>query len=385
MKQIPYGRHFIDNNDIRAVVKSLNRDFITTGDAVKKLEDQITKFTGSKYAVTCNSGTSALMCIFNSLDIKTGDNVIVPAINFIATINLLKITGANIYLADVNKDTGQSTSKEILNCIERNKLKKIKAIISMYLGGYPDDIKQLYLLKKKFNCFLIEDACHALGSNYIYNNKFYKIGSCKHSDACAFSLHPLKSITAGEGGIITTNSKNLYQNSLLFRSHGIIRSKNHYQYNVKKTGLNLRLSDINCSLASSQLNKINKFINKRNKIKKLYDKLLSKSNFIRKKLHNPNDSVSCCHLYQVQIDIKKIKINIDSIIKKMLKKKIILQKHYIPVYKHTLYKKLYKRFIRNTEFFFSSTISLPIFFQLKEGDIKYICKSLINILNKYSK
>lgn len=385
MKPIPYGRHFIDKNDIKAVIKSLKKDFITSGSTGKKFENEIKKFTGSKYALTCNSGTSALFLIFNSLNIKPGDNIIVPAINFIATNNLLKMLGANIFLADVNKNTGQIGYEEILTCIEKNKLKNIKAIVSMYLGGDPNNIGKLYLIKKKFNCLLIEDACHAFGSQYIYNNQTYKIGSCKHSDACAFSLHPLKSITSGEGGIVTTNIKRIYDNSLLYRSHGIIRSPNHYNYNIKKNGMNFRLSDINSALASSQLKKIDKFIDRRNKIRKLYDKLLSKNSHILKKIQNSDVQVSSCHLYQVQVDIKKIRISINTVIKKMFKKKIILQKHYIPVYKYTLYKKLYRKFLKNSEFFYKSTISLPIFFKLKNNEIKYISKSLAYILNKYSK
>ena len=385
MKQIPYGRHFIDKKDIESVIKSLKKDFITSGDGSKKFENQVKKFTGSKYAITCNSGTSALFLIFKSLNIKIGDNIIVPSINFIATNNLLNMMGANIFLADVDKNNGQMGPGEILTCIKKNKLKNIKAIVSMYLSGDANNIEGLYLIKKKFNCFLVEDACHALGSQYLHNNKAYKIGSCKHSDACAFSLHPLKSITSGEGGVMTTNIKSIYNNSLLYRSHGIVRSPNHYKYNIKKAGMNFRLSDINIALASSQLKKINKFIDRRNEIRKLYDQLLSKNNYILQKEKKPEISVSSCHLYQIQIDVKKISITIDTIIKKMLKKNITLQKHYIPVYKHTLYKKLYKKFIKNSEFFFKSTISLPIFFQLKDKEIKYICKSLDNILNKCSK
>ena len=143
----------------------------------------------------------------------------------------------------------------------------------MYLGGEPRNILNFYKLKKKLKCYLLEDACHALGSEYLFKNKKIKIGSCLHSDICTFSFHPLKSITSGEGGMITTNDKKLFKKMLLARSHGIERSKSHWSYNINDLGYNYRLSELNCSLALSQLKKLNKFIKKREVITKFYNKL----------------------------------------------------------------------------------------------------------------
>ena len=141
----------------------------------------------------------------------------------------------------------------------------------MYLGGYPENIIEFYNIKKKFNCYLIEDACHALGSKYFFNRKFLSVGSCNHSDISTFSLHPVKTITSGEGGLVTTNNKNFYNAILSLRSHGINKDKNfHWKYNLSKSGFNYRLSDINCALSLGQLNKINKFINYRKKIFNFY-------------------------------------------------------------------------------------------------------------------
>ena len=159
-------------------------------------------------------GTSALYLAFKSLNITSKDNIIIPSINFVASCNMLRLLGANVFIADVDKHTGQMRPIDVLNCIKKNNLKKIKAIVTMYMGGSPDHVVEFYNLKKKINFKIIEDACHALGSKYKHKNKIYKIGSCKHSDISVFSMHPVKTITSGEGGLITTNTKEIYKRSV---------------------------------------------------------------------------------------------------------------------------------------------------------------------------
>ena len=385
MKTIPYGRQYIDRHDLREIKNVIYDDYITTGKSVEKFENNIKKFTNAKYALTCNSGTSALYLAFKSIDIGPNDNILIPSINFVAASNMLTTLGANIFLVDVNKNTGQITPQDIEYCIKKNNLKNIKAIITMYLGGNPINVINFFKIKKKLKCYLIEDACHALGSTYINNGKNYKIGSCQHSDISTFSMHPLKSITSGEGGIITTNSNKIFKRSSLQRNHGIVRSKKHYHYNIKEAGMNFRLSDINSALAISQLKKIESFIKRRNQIRILYNHLLSKNEFLLKRNYKTEETISACHLYQIQVDFDKLKINRNKLMDELKKKNIITQVHYIPIYEHTLYKKLKKKFLTNTDFFYRSTISLPIFFKLKNSEINYICKTLNSILIKFKK
>ena len=259
MKTIPYGRQFINFQDIKFVSKALNEDLITTGNYVKKFEKNISKFFNVKYASTCNSGTSALHLAFMAVELKKNDVIIMPAINFIAAFNMARFMNAKIFLADVDPLTGQMTPRTLLECIKNNKLKKIKAIVTMYLGGYPENIVEFYKIKKKFNCYLIEDACHAMGAKYAYKKKYLYVGSCYHSDISTFSLHPVKTITAGEGGVITTNNKDIFDKIISLRSHGINKNKVfHWKYDVSRPGFNYRLSDINCALALSQLKQIDK-------------------------------------------------------------------------------------------------------------------------------
>jgi dTDP-4-amino-4,6-dideoxygalactose transaminase len=225
MKTIPYGRQYIDHQDIKFVSRALKEDLITTGSYLRKFENKISNFLKVKYVASCSSGTSALHLALMAIGLKKDDVIIMPAINFIAVFNMARLLNVKIFLADVDPLTGQMTPNTLLDCIKNNKLKKIKAIVTMYLGGYPENIDEFYKIKKKLGCYLIEDACHALGAKYSYGQKHLSIGSCKHSDICTFSLHPVKSITTGEGGLVTTNSKDFYNKIISLRSHGILKKK----------------------------------------------------------------------------------------------------------------------------------------------------------------
>jgi dTDP-4-amino-4,6-dideoxygalactose transaminase len=381
MKIIPYGRQYIDNQDIKFVSKALKQDLITTGSNVKKFENKISKFLKVKYAVSCSSGTSALHLALLSINLKKNDVIMMPAINFIAVYNMAKLMNAKIFLADVDPFTGQMTPKTLLECIKKNKLKKIKAIITMYLGGYPENVIEFYNIKKKFNCYLIEDACHALGAKYKFKNKKLYVGSCRHSDIATFSLHPVKTITSGEGGVVTTNSKILAHKILLLRSHGIKRDKkNHWQYEIERVGFNYRLSDINCALALSQLNKIKKFIDYRDQVYRYYRHKFNKfENLIVLNKYNKKNSPSY-HLYLLSINFKKIKSTKEKFIRFLKKNKILAQYHYIPIYKFKIYNK--KFYYPNAEFYFKNTISLPIFYNYTYRQYSYVASVINNFFTK---
>ena len=172
-----------------------------------------------------------------------------PSVNFVSSYNICITLGAKVYLADVDEYTGQMTPNTLNQCIKKYRLRKVKAIIHMYNGGHPIDAEKFLYFKKKLNCYIIEDACHALGSSYLYKKKFIKVGSCKHSDISTFSLHPLKTITTGEGGLVTTNNLKIDEKIKIFRSLGIKRKFNkHWKYDVVLKGFNFRLNDFQCAL-----------------------------------------------------------------------------------------------------------------------------------------
>ena len=160
-----------------------------------------------------------------SINLSKNDVVLMPAVNFISSYRTAKMMGAKIYLVDVDEMSGQMTVENVLKCIKKNNIKKIKAIITMYLGGYVENNIDFYYLKKRLGCFLIEDACHAIGSKYKFKNHYFYVGSCKHSDLCVFSFHPVKTITTGEGGIVLTNKKKFAKRLTRLRNHGIVRGK----------------------------------------------------------------------------------------------------------------------------------------------------------------
>ena len=381
MKYIPYGKQLIDKKDKKLVLDALSNNLITTGPIVEKFEKELKKYLQCKYSYVCNSGTSAIHLAMLSLGLKKNDIILMPAVNFIASYNMAKIIGLKIFLVDVDQYTGQVTPNKILECIKKNKLKKINALIVMFNGGYPEYVDKFYAIKQKYNFFIIEDSCHALGAEYKYRNKYFKIGSCKHSDISTFSLHPLKSITSGEGGIVTTNKLEIARNIKLFRNHGMSKKqKNHWQYDIVKNGYNYRLSDINCALGLSQLKKIGFFLKKR---KIIYDKYNIELNNFNLNLTLPKYNKNIKPSFHLFI----ININFDNLIKRKDKKNyfmrylfnngIISQQHYIPLYKFSIHNEN-KNLFPGSEKYYKNSVSIPIYVGLDKNKQKKIIKIIKN-------
>tara|TARA_B100001057_G_scaffold451922_1_gene495418 strand:- start:2989 stop:4134 length:1146 start_codon:yes stop_codon:yes gene_type:complete len=379
MKYIPYGRQYIDQNDKKFVSKSLANDLITTGPYVKKFENKLSKYLECKFSYVCSSGTAAIHLAMLSIGLKKNDVILMPSVNFIASYNMAKSMNLKVYLVDVDHETGQITPEKVVDCIKKNKLKKIKALIVMHHGGYPKHTVNFYNLKRKYNFFIIEDACHALGARYKHRGKFIKIGSCLHSDICTFSMHPVKTITSGEGGIITTNRSNISDKIKLFRNHGIIkRVKEYWKYDILNIGYNYRLSDINCALGLSQLHKISFFLNSRKRIYDKYYKELKNFNPYLKILEYSKNIKPSYHLFLININFKKLKKNKDHFFEYLISNKVLPQFHYIPIYKFSIYKEKKTKFI-GAEKYYAESLSIPIFVSLKNNEQKKI----ITIIKKY--
>lgn len=377
-KIIPYGKQSIKEEDLVAVKQALKKDKITTGLFVSKFENFFRSYTGSKYALSCNSGTSALYLAFKALNLLKDEIVIMPSITFVSSYSVAKMFDAKVYLTDVDPLTGQMTPEHVLECCQKFKIKKIKILVIMYHSGYPLNADRFKNIKKKFNCYLVEDSCHALGASYYSNNKTYKIGSCMHSDISTFSFHPVKSITTGEGGAITTNNKKIFNKLTILRSIGVKRSKDHWDYDVEELSLNFRLTDFQCALGLSQLKRLNKFIKKRKEISKLYNKEFVNNNYFyfvehQKKFKSSN------HLYFLklfQFNLKKK----NQFIRYMKSKNIYLQYHYKPIYRFKIFTDKYIG--KNAEKFYNNTISLPIYFDLKLKEQLFVIKSIKEFFNK---
>ena len=392
MKIIPYGRQYIDRHDVRSVSKALKEDLITTGNFVKKFEKKIANFLNCKFVAACNSGTAGLHLAFMSIGISKNDIIIMPAINFVASLNIASNLGAKVFLADVDKISGQMTPQTVLDCIKKNKIKNVKLLLTMYLGGHPLNVIEFFKLKRKLKCFLIEDACHALGSYYFFKKKKYMIGSCRHSDISVFSTHPIKSITTGEGGFIALNNQVFYKKILTMRSHGVIKNKKKIEnfgswyYDVVNSGFNYRISDINCALGISQLKKIKLFLNKRKAVLDIYmSKINNFSQTLSIFVDKESKNFSSNHLIIANINFTKLKINKKKLFEYLKKKNIFPQVNYIPLYMFTIYRHLNTGGLNGAKNYYKNSLSLPIYFGIKKKEIIKVCDIIKKILNKYSR
>lgn len=380
---ISYGRHSIDKNDIKSVTKVLKSNFLTQGPLVKKFESLLSKKLKSKYVTVVNNGSSALILAGKILKWKKGDLIAVPPITFLSSVNAIEHCGAKPIFVDITMQDYCMDPEKLELILKKDKKKRIKAAIITDYGGQPAQWKKFLKLKKKYNIIFINDNCHAIGSS-IDNNYGYAV---KYADIVTLSFHPVKAITTGEGGAILTNNFEYEKKFKLLRSHGIERKSNKYwHYQIEELGFNFRLPDINCALGISQLKKIKKFVAKRKKISKIYDRFFSRNEkfTIPPKITNQSNSF---HLYPLMINLKKIKIKKDVLIKKFLKFGIKLQVHYIPVNNQPYYKKKYGLNLKsfgNSFKFYNDELSIPIYYDLKNKEMIYflnVCKKIFKLDN----
>ena len=381
MKKITYNKQYTDKKDVRAVVEALKDKLITSGNFVKLFEKKISNYLNVKHATSCINGTAGLDLAFRAIGLQSKDNIIMPAINFVASYSMAKKTGANIFLADVDPTTGQMTPNSLLDCIKKNKLKKIKAVVTMYMGGYALNILNFHKIKKKYKFYIIEDACHALGAKYQFNKEKIMIGSCRHSDICIFSFHPVKTITTGEGGMITTNNKFIAAKIQLMKNHNIVRNKKYWDYDIKKLSVNYRLSDINCALGISQLKKINLFLRSRRDSFLRYSKEIKKiSNFINIPKYD-NYKNSSFHLFLVNLNLNKIRVDKNKFFEFLNQNNIFPQFHYKPLFMFSFYDKRNTDNFPGSKKYFNTTLSIPLYYNMKKSEQDYIIKKINEFIN----
>jgi UDP-4-amino-4,6-dideoxy-N-acetyl-beta-L-altrosamine transaminase len=371
-KYIPYGRQHIDEEDINEVVKTLKSDWLTTGPKVKEFEDKFCEYTGAKYAIAISNGTAALDTAVQVLDLPEDSEIITTPFTFIASSNCILYNKCKPIFVDIKEDTFNINPRKIEEAITP----KTKAILYVDYAGQPCEISELKDIANKHNLFLIEDACHAVGSKY----KGKRIGS--FADLTIFSFHPVKHITTGEGGMITTNNETFYNKLLMLRNHGIDKDckerfgpTSSWEYNMKYLGRNYRITDFQCALGISQLKKLNNSIIKRNEIAEEYNIAFKQINKI-KTPHVKENIYHAWHLYTILLDKS---INRDEFFRKMRKSNIGVNVHYIPIYKHGYYKNLFNidpTNFPNTENVFSRIITLPLHGSLKKEEVEYIIEKV---------
>jgi len=378
-KFIPYGHQWIDNSDIRAVIKVLKSDWITQGSKIKEFENAVAKYCGVKYAVAVSSGTAALHAAYAVAGIKAGDEVITTPLSFAATSNAIIYCGGKPVFADIQEDTLNINPKEIKKKIT----KKTKTIASVDFAGHPCDYDEILKIAKKYKLLIIEDAAHALGSEY----KGKKIGS--FADMTILSFHPVKTITTGEGGMILTNNKYFYDKLQVFRNHGMIKKpeKGNWYYEIEKPGYNYRLTDFQCALGLSQLKKIDQFIKRRREIFFEYNKAFRDVREIVTSVER-NYAKSAWHIYVVQLRIERLKADRKKIFEELKKKGIGVQIHYIPLHLQPFYRQKFGYKLGdfpNVENYYERAITLPLFPKMTDKDVQSVIRVVKETINFYEK
>ena len=379
-KYIPYGRQWIDQDDIDAVVEVLKSDYLTTGPVIEEFESQFADYVGARYAVAVSNGTAALHAACFAAGIGPGDEVITSPMTFAASANCILYQGGKPVFADIDSKTYNIDQGEIKKKITE----KTTAVIPVHYTGQPCDLKEIYQIAKKHNLIVIEDAAHALGATY----KGEKIGNCKYSDMSIFSFHPVKHITTGEGGMITTNDKDLFDKLILFRNHGITKKHENYlndyqgpwYHEQQMLGFNYRMTDIQAALGISQLKKIDMFVQKRRGIAEIYKRELCDIDWI-KLPYQKDERESSWHLYMIQVDEEKLGRSRREVFGYLRDKGLGVQVHYIPVYWHPYYQELgyEKGLCHNAEVLYKHIVSFPLYPGMNDEDLYYVIDVVNNI------
>lgn len=366
MKTYGYGKQNITEDDIRAVVETLRSPYLTCGPKVKEFEQAICDYTGAKYCAAVNSATSGLHIALLSAGIGIGDEVITSPMTFLASANCARFCGANVKFADIEKDTANINPDEIKKQISG----KTKAIVPVHFAGQSCDMEKIYNIAKENNLFVIEDAAHAIGSDY----KNTKVGSCKFSDMTVFSFHPVKTITTCEGGAVTTNNEELYKKLCAFRAHGMHKDGemlNDWRYEMRELGYNYRMTDVQAALGISQLKRLEDFKKRRREIVDFYNKNLGLPHLIEKDFSN-----ACFHLYPILVENRK------EFYFKAKDVGLNLQVHYIPVHTQPYYMALGYKWgdYKCAENYYNHCISLPLYPDLTDEDLDEIVRRIKEII-----
>jgi perosamine synthetase len=377
-KPLPYGRQWIDEDDIQAVTAVLRSDWLTTGPAVDAFENDVAVFTGARHAVAVSSGTAALHAAMHALEIGAGDEVIVPPITFAATANVVVFRGAKPVFADVDPETLCINPASIVERITP----RTRAVIAVDYAGQPCDYQTLRSITNRHGLALVADACHALGAEY----RSRRVGTL--ADLTAFSFHPVKHITTGEGGMTVTNDAGLANRMRVFRNHGI--TTDHRQrsecgswfYEMVDLGYNYRISDFQCALGSAQLRKLPERLEQRRRIAAQYACRLAGDERITP-LGLRDDARHAWHLYVVRLGRDGNPVDRARTFQRMREAGIGVNVHYIPVHLHPYYRQTLGTapgLCPEAESAYGRILSLPMFPQMSVADVDYVAEALIESL-----
>jgi UDP-4-amino-4,6-dideoxy-N-acetyl-beta-L-altrosamine transaminase len=380
MNKIPYGRQNIDQNDIDAVVSALQSDYLTQGPKVKDFEIKFAEYIGANYAVAVNNATSGLHLSVLALNLSKGDRVITTSITFAATANCVRYAGGEVWFADIDPNTYLLDINSVKELIESKPKGFFKGIIPVDFAGLPVNMEDFRALADAHNLWIIEDACHAPGGYFIDSKEDQNFcGNGRYADIGVFSFHPVKHIACGEGGMLTTNSKELYENLMLLRTHGITKEnmeENHggWYYEMIELGFNYRLTDFQSALGITQLAKNNKGVERRNEISAAYKKSFEgKIKF----QDLPVRTYNAHHLFIIEVENRKELYDF------LHSKGILAQIHYVPVHTMPYYKNIgYSGAgLVHAENYYSECISLPMYPTLSNEEQNYVINKVLEFIS----
>ena len=383
-KIIPYSKQDINQADIDSVVDVLKSDFLTQGPQVPLFEQAVSKYCGAEYGVAVNSGTSALHIACLALGLGKGDWLWTSPNSFVASANCGLYCGAKIDFVDIDPRTynlsAEKLEQKLIQAKKNDNLPKI--VIPVHFAGQSCDMRKIHSLSQEYGFKIIEDASHAIGGKYLDQ----PIGGCQYSDIAVFSFHPVKIITTAEGGLATTNDKELSERMRLFRSHGVTRdpelmtkeSSGSWYYQQVELGFNYRVTELQAALGVSQIERLDEFVTLRHKHQKRYNELLKNLPVITP--YQDMDSYSALHLYPIQIQIEKVKNTRKEIFEALRKNGVGVNVHYIPVHTQPYYENMgfKKGDYPNAESYYESVISIPMF----QGLTIEMQDEVLNVLKK---
>jgi len=366
---IGYGRQSIDQSDIDAVVDVLKSDFLTQGNKISEFEESLASYCQAQYAKVVSNGTAALHLAYLAIGLKKGDIVWTVPNTFVATANAALYCGAQVDFVDIDAKTYnlsiEALKAKLVQAKKDNQLPKL--VVPVHFAGQSCEMREIWALSQEYGFYVIEDACHALGGEYLDT----KVGSCKFSHMAVFSFHPVKMITTGEGGAITTNDKDLDDQVALLRSHGITKNQTQFKkpsdgdwyYEQQALGFNYRLTDIQAALGISQLKRLDDFVAKRREVAQYY---LANLEGAMLPYQHP-DTNSSWHLFVIRVEDRK------SIYQQLKSQEILAQVHYIPVNEQPFYHRLV---LPNSANFYQHCLSLPIYVDLSVDDQNRVLNAL---------
>ena len=389
---IPYGRHYVDEDDVRAVAEVMRGDLLTQGPKAAEFERVVAEYVGARYAVSVANGTAALHLACLAAEIGPGDVVVTSPITFLASANCALYVGARPAFSDIDPET-LNLDPQTLQATFRS-VKNIKAVIPVHLCGLPCDMPAISEAARANGAIVIEDACHALGATYADGSR---VGNCRYSQMTVFSFHPVKLIAAGEGGLITTNDERLYRKLLLLRNHGMTRIEsdfadgqqafadgkvNPWYYEMQHLGYNYRITDMQCALAISQFHKLDRFLARRIAIAKRYDAAFAHLPGLKLPQHGCRDR-SANHLYVTRIDFPRLGMTRGEVMHTLRDNGIGCQVHYIPVPYQPYYRAhgLSEGTWPAADRYYQEALTIPLYFGMSDEDVASVVGVITDLLS----